>query len=84
MKQIIAIFILTFAVIAPASAACLSQGEAQQVVSSGKAAPLGSLRNKVQGDILTADLCQQGGGYVYVLTVKNGGKVTKVTINASR
>ncbi|MCK7611630.1 PepSY domain-containing protein [Roseibium sediminicola] len=84
MKQIVAILILTLAAIGPAHAACLSQGQAQQVVASGKAASLGSVAGRVKGEILKAQLCQQGGGYVYVLSVKNGSKVTTVTVNAGR
>ena len=84
MKQIIALLILTFAAIGPANAACLSQGEAQQVVASGKAAPLGSVAGSAGGEIVKAQLCQQGGGYVYLLSVLKGGKVTTVTVNANR
>lgn len=84
MKQIVALLILTFAAVLPAQAACLSQGQARQVVASGQAASLGSVAGRVKGEILKAQLCQQGGGYVYVLSVKNGSKVTTVTVNASR
>jgi len=84
VKQIVALFLLTFAVVAPAEAACLSQSQARQVVASGQAASLGSVAGRVQGEILKAQLCQQGGGYVYVLSVKNGSKVSTVTVNASR
>jgi predicted S18 family serine protease len=84
VKQIVALLILTLAAIAPAQAACLSQSQARQVVASGQAASLGSVAGRVQGEILKAQLCQQGGGYVYILSVKNGSKVTTVTVNASR
>ncbi|WP_208988412.1 PepSY domain-containing protein [Labrenzia sp. VG12] len=84
VKQIVAFFVLIFALITPAQAACLSQGEAQQVVASGKAATFGAVRGRVKGEVLKAQLCQQGGGYVYVVSVKNGSKVTTVTVNASR
>lgn len=84
MKQIVALLVLMLAAVAPAQAACLSQGQAQQVVASGQAVSLGSVAGRVQGEILKAQLCQQGGGYVYVLSVKNGSKVTTVTVNASR
>ncbi len=84
MKQIFAFIILTLAAIAPAGTACLSQAEARQAVNSGKAAPLASVAGSVKGEILKAQLCQQGGGYVYVLSVKNGGSVTTVTVNAGR
>ncbi|WP_428651062.1 PepSY domain-containing protein [Roseibium sp.] len=84
MKQIFALLILTLAATLPAQAACLSQAQAREAVASGKAASLGSVAGRVQGEILKAQLCQQGGGYVYVLSVKNGGSVTTVTVNASR
>ena len=84
MKQIVAFFIMIFALAASAEAACLSQSQARQVVASGQAASLGSVAGRVQGEILKAQLCQQGGGYVYVLSVKNGSKVSTVTVNASR
>lgn len=83
VKHIVAILILLFAVVSPAQAACLSDSAARKVVSSGKAASLGSVKGRVQHDkILKAQLCEQGGGYVYVLSVKNGNKVTTVTVNA--
>jgi len=84
VKQIVALFILILAAVTPAQAACLSQGEARQGVASGQAASLGSVAGRVKGEILKAQLCQQGGGYVYVLSVKNGSKVTTVTVNAGR
>ncbi|GAB4516553.1 MAG: hypothetical protein Tsb0019_16030 [Roseibium sp.] len=76
--------IASLAAVAPAQAACLSDAQARQIVDSGRAVPLGSLRSQVKGDILKAQLCEQGGGYVYVLSVKNGSKVTTVTVRASR
>jgi uncharacterized membrane protein YkoI len=82
VKHIVAILILLFAVVSPAQAACLSDSAARKVVASGKAASLGSVKGRVQGEILKAQLCEQGGGYVYVLSVKKGGKVTTVTVNA--
>ncbi len=82
MKQIFFLLAFLCAAVAPAQAACLSDSQARKVVASGKAAPLGSVAGRVKGDILKAQLCEQGGGYVYVLSVKNGGKVTTVTVNA--
>ncbi|WP_417480763.1 PepSY domain-containing protein [Maricaulis maris] len=83
MKHLIAIvFLLLLAV--PASAACLSQGEAQQAVASGKARSLGSLKGAAGGEILSAQLCVEGGRYVYRIQVLANGKVTNKTLNASR
>ena len=84
MVVIFALLILTFAVIAPAQAACLSQSQAREAVASGKAAPLGAVAGQAGGEIVKAQLCQQGGGYVYLLSVLKGGKVTTVTVNANR
>jgi len=84
LKQIFVLIFVSLAALAPAQAACLSQAEARQVVASGRAAPLGSVAGRVQGEILKAQLCEQGGGYVYVLSVKNGSKVTTVTVGAGR
>ncbi|POF32333.1 PepSY domain-containing protein [Roseibium marinum] len=82
MKHIFVILVLLFAAVGPAQAACLSDAAARKVVASGQAASLGSVKGRVQGEILKAQLCEQGGGYVYVLSVKNGGKVTTVTVSA--
>ncbi|CTQ60380.1 MAG: hypothetical protein RIE06_27270 [Roseibium album] len=84
MKKIFAFLLVTFAAVLPAEAACLSQAQAREAVASGKAAPLGSVAGRAGGEIVKAQLCQQGGGYVYVLSVLKGGKVTNVTVNASR
>lgn len=84
MKRFFLLIILVFTTAIPAQAACLSQGQARQVVASGQAASLGSVRGSVRGEILKAQLCQRGGGYVYVVTVKNGSQVSTVTVNASR
>ncbi|WP_208985787.1 hypothetical protein [Pseudovibrio sp. Ad26] len=65
---------------APAQAACLSSSQTRQAVASGQARPLGSLR--VNGQILSAKLCQQGGRLVYVLSVLNNGNVSQVTLDA--
>ncbi|MCY1708616.1 PepSY domain-containing protein [Pannonibacter sp. SL95] len=67
-----------------ASAACLSQGEAQQAVSSGQAQPLGSVAGTVQGEIVRAQLCEEGGRYIYRLSVLENGQVTTVVVDASR
>ncbi|MEP3049657.1 MAG: hypothetical protein ABJL55_17535 [Roseibium sp.] len=84
MKQIFAFIVLTLAAVLPAEAACLSQGEARQAVASGQAKSLGSVAGQAGGEIVKAELCRRGGGYVYVLSVLKNGKVTTVTVNASR
>ncbi|WP_208997043.1 PepSY domain-containing protein [Roseibium denhamense] len=84
MKHLIAILLFTLVTAVPASAACLSAGQMREAVASGQAAPLGAVAGQAGGEIVKAQLCQQGGRYVYVLSVLKGGKVTKVTVNASR
>lgn len=84
MKQILAALILILTATLPAAANCLSQGEARQVVASGQARSLGSVAGSVGGEIVKAQLCRQGGGYVYVISVLKNGQVTNVTVNASR
>jgi len=67
-----------------AEAACLSPGEARQAVASGQARSLGSLKGSVGGEIVKAQLCKEGGRYVYRLSVLANGKVSSKVINASR
>ncbi|MTH98930.1 hypothetical protein E1297_23280 [Roseibium sp. RKSG952] len=69
---------------APANAACLSQSEARQAVASGQARSLGSVQRQAGGEIVKAQLCREGGRYVYRLQVLQGGKVTTKVVNASR
>ncbi|QDG79768.1 hypothetical protein FJ695_22480 [Labrenzia sp. PHM005] len=82
--MLIAAIVLFLAAIGAASANCLSQAEARAVVASGQAKSLGSVAGQAGGEIIKAQLCRQGGGYVYVLSVLKNGKVTNVTVNASR
>lgn len=78
------VFGLVIASCFSASAACLSQSEAQQVVASGNAQSLGSVAASVQGEIVRAQLCEEGGRYVYQLSVLKNGQVTTVVVDASR
>lgn len=84
VRVLFAALIVFLTAIGPASANCLSQAEARQVVASGQAKSLGSVAGQAGGEIVKAKLCRQGGGYVYVLSVLKNGKVTNVTVNASR
>lgn len=73
------------AVADPAYAACLSDGESRQVVASGQAVPLSTAlrRAGVQGEVVRVALCQQGGGYVYQLSIlQSGGRLQSLTIPA--
>lgn len=82
--RVVAALFVVLASLGTASANCLSQAEARTAVANGQAAPLGSVAGSVDGEIVKAQLCQQGGGYVYVLSVLKNGVVTNVTVNASR
>lgn len=84
MKQICAALILIVTAALPAAANCLSQSEARQVVASGQARSLGSVAGSLGGEIVRAQLCRQGGGYVYVISVLRNGQVSNVTVNANR
>ncbi len=78
MAMALAVTVFTWS--APAQAACLSSSQTRQAVANGQARPLGSL--SVNGQILSAKLCEQGGGLVYVLSVLNNGNVSQVTLDA--
>ncbi|NBN62879.1 hypothetical protein GWI72_09255 [Microvirga tunisiensis] len=69
---------------AGALAACLSQPQAQQAVASGQALSLGSVAAGLQGEIVRAQLCEEGGRYVYRLSVLENGQVTTIVVDASR
>lgn len=75
---------LLFGAVAPAAAQCLSQGEARQAVASGQARPLGSLKGQLGGEIVKAQLCKQGGRYVYRVSVLVNGQVKTKTIDAGK
>lgn len=67
----------------PASAACLSPGEARRAVDSGEAVRLGAVARNVPGEILSAELCEEGGGLVYRLTIMGpAGRVFTVLVDA--
>lgn len=67
----------------PSAAACLSGQEARQAVASGQAQRLGAIARKVGGDIVDAQLCEQGGRLVYRLAVMvDGGAVVNVVVDA--
>ena len=84
VNRLAIIFISTLLFATPVAAQCLSQSEARQAVASGQAASLGSVAGQAGGEILRADLCREGGRYVYRLQVSKGGQVQTVVVNASR
>ncbi|WP_417684621.1 hypothetical protein [Roseibium sp.] len=85
MKRIYQVLIVMLALAPlPAAAQCLSQAEARDAVASGKAAPLGSMKGAAGGEIVKAQLCIEGGRYVYRLSVLVGGQVQTKVLDASR
>ena len=88
VKHFLALIMLTFLALgqmqAAAQAQCLSQAEARDAVASGKAASLGSMKGAAGGEIVKAQLCIEGGRYVYRLSVLIGGQVKTVVLPASR
>jgi len=83
VTRLLALFSLAFLLAVPAHAACLSQSEARAAVASGQAKSLGSVQGQAGGEIVKAQLCLEGGRYVYRLSVLVNGKVTTKVINAS-
>jgi uncharacterized membrane protein YkoI len=73
---------------APALAqSCYSTQQARSVVQDGQVLPLSSLLGQVQavapGEIVSSQLCQVGGRYVYLLSVLVGGQVQEVRVDAA-
>jgi len=71
---------------ADAAGACLGKRDIQQAVSDGKILPLASVLSAggiSPSDVVSFQVCQQGGGYVYVLQVYGSGDAETVTLNAS-
>lgn len=73
---------------APAAAAeeraCLSGSDAQAAVYAGQARKLSELRGAFDGELIRADLCRQGAGYVYVVTTLGAnGKVSRRLVDAT-
>lgn len=67
--------------------ACLSNAQANAAVRSGAAKSLAQVKGRATrggGKIVSAKLCRQGGGFVYVISVlKSNGQVSNVTVNAN-
>ncbi len=61
-------------------AACLTAQQARHAVQNNQAVPLSALA--INGQIISAQLCQQGGRLVYVLKVLNEGNVNRLVVDA--
>ncbi len=69
---------------APVVGACLSAAGIQEALVAGRALRLADIRRKLKGDIVKADLCQDGGKLAYLVTVLTPeGMVRRVTVDAS-
>tara|TARA_R110002110_G_scaffold114078_5_gene282908 strand:+ start:127 stop:426 length:300 start_codon:yes stop_codon:yes gene_type:complete len=65
---------------------CLSNAQASDAVRSGLAKPLSQIRRRLTedgGKIVSAQLCRQGNGYVYVISIlQPDGQVKNVSVSA--
>ncbi|GGB63250.1 hypothetical protein GCM10011316_38910 [Roseibium aquae] len=83
MTRLLVLFCSAFLISTAAGAACLSQAEARAAVASGQARSLASVQGQAGGEIVKAQLCLEGGRYVYRLSVLVNGKVTTKVISAN-
>jgi hypothetical protein len=70
----------------PVAPGCLSRGDARAAVQSGQVVPLssvlGQIRNRMNGDIVSApSLCNQGGRLIYFLDVLVDGRVIRLQVD---
>jgi len=63
---------------------CLSRQEGRQLIQQGQVATLPDAMRRagVSGQVIDAQLCGGGGGYVYRVRVRQDGKVRSVNIPA--
>jgi uncharacterized membrane protein YkoI len=71
----------------PADAACLSRSEAREALESGQVVSLAQIRGQIAaavgGNIIGAELCRDGSGYYYEVTVQVGGVVRSFRVDAA-
>lgn len=90
MRRTLAILVVLLAAVPPmspqpvkAQGQCLSRREARQVIRSGVVVRPGRLTRRLGGKVLRLDLCQGGGGLVWVVTLLRGdGRVVDVVVDA--
>jgi hypothetical protein len=64
--------------------ACLAGADAQGVIYAGQARRLSEVRGAIDGDLIRADLCKNGSGYVYIITtLAPNGKVSRRLVDAN-
>jgi len=66
---------------------CLSPSQAREAVQAGQVVPLSQLRGRIMqdagGEVVSAQLCQANGQYVYLVNVLSAaGEVKRLTVNA--
>ncbi|MCA1297544.1 PepSY domain-containing protein [Stappia indica] len=84
-RQVAAVVLAAVAVLAvpqAAMAACLSPSQARAAVANGQAQPLGAIAGAVRGEIVRAELCEQGGRLVYRLSVLSGERLVTRVVDA--
>lgn len=75
---------LTVAPVRADERTCLSGTDAQALVYAGQARKLSELRGSLDGELIRADLCREGAGYVYIVTtLGSNGKVTRRLVDAT-
>ena len=64
--------------------ACVSRGEARQLLEQGLVVPLPEAMQQagVEGGVVEAELCRGGGGYSYRVRLRQNGQVRVVNIPA--
>lgn len=71
---------------ADAAGACLGKRDIQKAVSDGRILPLASVLAAggiSPSDVVSFQVCEQNGGYVYILQVYGSGDAETVVLNAS-
>lgn len=90
MRRLMRIAVMSMVLVAGPSAAaegCLSRGESRTAVEHGDAMPLSRIAdrlvNRFGGQIVRADLCREGDGLAYRVTVLGGrGEVRTLIVDA--
>ncbi len=81
------IFAVTWLMTGVANAECLSRSEARAALQSGQVVSLAQIRGQIAaavgGSIIGAELCRDGSGYYYEVTVQVGGSVRRFRVDAA-
>jgi uncharacterized membrane protein YkoI len=81
------IFAATWLMTGAATADCLSRSEARTVLESGQVVSLAQIRGQIAaavgGSIIGAELCQDGSGYYYEVTVQIGNSIRRLRVDGA-